>query len=185
MSPRIARIAWSTATLVTFVQLFSTVYFQMSPQSTYIRGCIITLIAFFFTFLESVFSNVSSNGLYKKMQSHINTFVWLCSTVCFQMSPQITCTKRSITTLVALIWLFSTGYYQMVPQSACIRGEDVKSHWLHLFDYSLMCVLTWCLKSMAFCFGVAGTLRVGEIDTPQNHFLNYRPINDQWRAVLV
>ena len=183
MSPRIARIAWSTATLVTFVQLFSTVYFQMSPQS--IRGCIITLIAFFFTFLESVFLNVSSNGLYKKMQSHINAFVWLCSTVCFQMFPRIVCTKRSITTLVALIWLFSTGYYQMVPQSACIRGEDVKSHWLHLFDYSLMCVLTWCLKSMAFCFGVAGTLRVGEIDTPQNHFLNYRPINDQWRAVLV
>ena len=34
-------------------------------------------------------------------------FVWLFSTVCFQMSPQIACLRWGIVALVALVWLFS------------------------------------------------------------------------------
>ena len=44
------------------------------------------------------------------------TLVWLFSIVCFQMSPQITCPRRGIVTLVAFVWLFSTVCFQMTPQ---------------------------------------------------------------------
>ena len=75
-----------------------------------------------FTFLHCVFSNGSSNRLPEKMHSRIGcihmtyisvrfqiwrskvalvAFVWLFSTVCFQMSPQIACLGRSKVTLVA------------------------------------------------------------------------------------
>ena len=79
-------------------------------------GCICLI------FLHCVFSNASSNRLPEKMQSRIGcihmtyisvrfqiwrskvalvAFVWLFSTVCFQMSPQIACLGRSKVTLVA------------------------------------------------------------------------------------
>ena len=58
--------------LVALVCFFSTVGFQMVPQITCLRGCIITLVA----------------------------FVWLFSTVGFQMSPQITCIRCSKVTSV-------------------------------------------------------------------------------------
>ena len=49
-------------------------------------------------------------------------FVWLFSTMHFQMSPQVACTRRGIITLVAFVWLFSTVHFQMSPQIACLRG---------------------------------------------------------------
>ena len=48
-------------TLITFVQFFCIVCFQVHSQITWIRGSIITVV----------------------------TFIWLFSTVCFQVSPQI------------------------------------------------------------------------------------------------
>ena len=50
----------------------------MSPQIAFIRGCIVTLVA----------------------------FVWLFSTVYFQMFPQIACPRRGIVSLVAFVWFF-------------------------------------------------------------------------------
>ena len=49
-------------------------------------------------------------------------FVWLYSTVHFQMLSQIACPRRSIVTLVAFVWFFSTVYFQMFLQSTFITG---------------------------------------------------------------
>ena len=48
-------------------------------------------------------------------------FVWLFSTVCFQMSPQNVCPRRCIVTLVAFVQLFSSVCFQMSPQMTCPR----------------------------------------------------------------
>ena len=48
-------------------------------------------------------------------------FVWLFSTVRFQMSPQTASQRRGKVTLVALVWLFSTVRFQMCPQMVCRR----------------------------------------------------------------
>ena len=76
----------------------------MCPQITCMRRCIVTLVA----------------------------FVWLFSTVCFQMFPQIACMSGCIFTLVAFVRFFSTAW------------EDVKSHWLHLFDF------VWLFSTVCF-----------------------------------
>ena len=44
----------------------------------------------------------------KKCRVTLLAFVWLFSTVCFQMSPQIAGLRGCIITLVAFVWLFST-----------------------------------------------------------------------------
>ena len=65
--------------MVAIVWLFPAVRFQMCPQITCPRGCIVTLV----------------------------TFVWLFSTVHFQMLPQMACLRRCKVTLVTFVWLFS------------------------------------------------------------------------------
>ena len=52
---------------VAVVWLFSAVYFQMSFQTTFLRKCIVTLVAFVCSFLQWTFSNVSSNDLPERM----------------------------------------------------------------------------------------------------------------------
>ena len=102
----------------TFLQCaFSNVSSNCLSQKKHSRiGCICL------TFLHCVFSNGSSNRLPEKMHSRIGcihmtyisvrfqiwrskvalvAFVWLFSTVCFQMSPKIACLGRSKVTLVA------------------------------------------------------------------------------------
>ena len=69
----------------------------MSPQIVCMRRGIVTLVA----------------------------FVWLFSTVCFQMCPQIACQRWGIVTLVASVWLFSAVGFQMCPQIACLRWGKV------------------------------------------------------------
>ena len=59
-------------------------------------------------------------------------FVWLFSTVCFQMCPQTVCLKRGKVALVAFVRLFSTMRFQMCLQIACPRRVIV---WL----YSMVC----------------------------------------------
>ena len=87
-----------------------------------------------YIFLQCAFSNVSSNCLPGRMQSHIGyisvkgkgivtlvAFVWLFSSVRFQMCPQIACSIGCKVTLGAFVWFFSTVRFQMFPQSACRR----------------------------------------------------------------
>ena len=83
MCLQIARLRGCNVLLVDFVQLFSAVRFQMSPQSSCQRGGIVALVA----------------------------FIWPFSTVRFQMCPQIACLRRCIITLVAFVWLFSTVHF--------------------------------------------------------------------------
>ena len=61
------------------------------------RGCIVTLVA----------------------------FVWLFSTVRFQMCSQTEYMRGCIVTLVAFIWPFSTVSFQMCPQISCMRRDKV------------------------------------------------------------
>ena len=76
-----AWLSWCKVTLVTFVWLFFTVCYQLSPQIAFPRGCVVTLVA----------------------------FVWLFSSVCFQMSFQSAWLRGCKVTLVALICLFSNA----------------------------------------------------------------------------
>ena len=101
------------------------------------NGCICLV------FLHCAFSNVSSNRLPEKMHSRIGcihmtyisvrfqiwrskvalvAFVWLFSTVCFQMSPQIACLGRSKVTLVAFL---SIVHFQKYTWNVCFSGEIV------------------------------------------------------------
>ena len=48
-------------------------------------------------------------------------FVWLFSTVRFQMSFQTECMSRCKITLVAFVWSFPTMRFQMFPQIVCMR----------------------------------------------------------------
>jgi len=91
------------------------------------------------------------------------------------MYPQIACLWGRKVTLVAFVWLFSTVRFQMYPQLPawddgnshwlhllgfsplcvfkCLHkefvSEQAKSHWLHLFDFSPLCVFKCALKASA------------------------------------
>ena len=49
-------------------------------------------------------------------------FVWLFSTMCFHMGPQIAPIWRCICTQAAFVWFFSIVCFQMCPQMACLKG---------------------------------------------------------------
>ena len=78
-------------TLVAFFCLFSTVYFQMCPQSTCLRACILTLVA----------------------------FVWFYSSVCFYVILQVACICGWIFTLVAFVDLFTTIWLHLMIEQHC------------------------------------------------------------------
>ena len=120
MSPQITCSIWCIVTLVAFVWLFSTVYFQMSPGK-------VTLVAFVWLFSSMCFQMLHQIANLRVHIVTLVTFVWLFSTVCFQMSPQITCSIWCIVTLVAFVWLSSNVSFQMCPQSAreCPGGHKV------------------------------------------------------------
>ena len=76
---------------LTFFPIFSSVLFQMCPQITCPKGCIVKLAA----------------------------FVWLFSTVSFQICPQMACLRRCKFTLLAFVWLFSSACPQITcPKDA-------------------------------------------------------------------
>ena len=103
----------------------------------------VTLIAFFLDYLHCMFLSVYSNCVPVRMQSHLVTFVWLFSTVCIQMSPQMDCHRGfilqshnacigsiflhcgGIITLIAFVWFFCTVYYKMLTQRSWIRAGKV------------------------------------------------------------
>ena len=78
-------------------------------------------------FLRCVFSNVSSKRLHERMQSHIVAFVWLFSTVRFQMCLQIAFPRGCIRILVGFVWLFSTVRFQMCSHEGDLRWH-LKNH---------------------------------------------------------
>ena len=104
----------------------------MSPQMAWLSWCIVTLVA----------------------------FVWLFSTVRFQMSLQIICLRRGIVTLVAFVWFFSTVGFQMCNEITSIRGSIVTlfaSVWLFstvYFQMSLQftCFITCIITLVAFAW---------------------------------
>ena len=53
-----------------FGGLFAAVDFQLCPQMTCLRGCIVTMVTLVLIFLRCVFLNGSSKGLPWKMHSH-------------------------------------------------------------------------------------------------------------------
>ena len=55
----------------------------------------------------------------------LGAFVFLCTAVCFQMFPQMTCLRGCIFTLVAFIWFLSTVCFQMSLQITCLRGYEI------------------------------------------------------------
>ena len=90
----------------------------MCPQLACLRGCKVTLI----------------------------TFVQLLSTVCFQVCLQMACSRRGIVTLHAFAWLFSI--FKCVLKLS--TQKVAKSHWLHLFVFSPLCILECVLKLLAW-----------------------------------
>ena len=73
------------------------------------------------------------------------TFVWLFSTVCFQMSPQISYLIGYKITLVTIVWFSPLCFFKRVLKWPA--QEDVLSHWLHLFDFSPLCIFICIFKS--------------------------------------
>ena len=133
MSPQIVYPNIGKVTFVAFIWLFSTVWFQMFTQITWIRIGEVTLIAFLFARIELKshslhlfdFSplcdfNCYSNNWDQNRQSHIDC-IFFTFTVYFQMSPLIVYPKRYKVTFVAFIWLFPTVWFQMCSQITWIR----------------------------------------------------------------
>ena len=95
----------------------------MPPQIAFLRGCIATLVA----------------------------FVWLFSTVCFQMGPQMACPAGCIVTQIAFVWLFSSVQFQMRLHMTCIRGFIVALIafvWFHEFVISILHTQVVILRSL-------------------------------------
>ena len=130
---------WYQVTLVVFVQLFSTVRFQMCSQIACLRGCIITLVAFVWLF-PTVCSHVCPQiACFRGGIGTLVAFIWLFSTMGLQMSPQIARISGCIITLVAFVQLFSAVRLQMCPQTACLRGRKIT-----------LVAFVWLVSSVSF-----------------------------------
>ena len=105
--------------------LFSTVHFQMCLQSTCIRGCIITLVAFVGLFATVHFQMCLQMACLIRCIITLVAFVCLYSTMLLQMCPQIAWMDGCKVTLVAFVLPFSTVCLQMSPQNVCARGCKV------------------------------------------------------------
>ena len=102
--------------------LFSIMSFEMCPQSTCTRGCIVALVAFVWLFLtvSPVKMSPQITRLWK-CKVTLTAFVRLFSAVPFQMLPQIACQRGCKVTLVAFVWLFPTVHFEMCRQIASQR----------------------------------------------------------------
>ena len=81
------------------------------------------------------------------------TFVWLFSTVSFQMCPQVTCIKGCKVALVAFVWLFPSVSFQMPRQIACPNWCIITQvAFLRLFStmYFQMCLQNTCIGRCIF-----------------------------------
>ena len=90
-------------TLVAFIWPFSTVSFQMCPQSTCIRGCKHTLVAICLTFLHCGYLHAPSKRLPAWMHSRIG-YICLTFLRCgFLNVPSNCLSERKLFTLVAFV----------------------------------------------------------------------------------
>ena len=69
-------------------------------------------------------------------------FVWLFSSVHFQMSPQIGFLSRCKVALFALVWLLSTVHFQMSPQIVGLGGCKVALIAL-VWPHMIYCLFHW------------------------------------------
>ena len=108
------------------------------PNSVFIGFICLTLF-------DCAFSNVSSNCLHEKRQSHI------CYCLTFLHCPFFKCLFKSPAQEEAY-WLH-LFYFSSLCIFKCVfklpAREEAKSHWLHLFDFSPLCVFKCLLKMTA------------------------------------
>ena len=94
----------------------------MLNQRAWIGAGKVTLVAFVWLFSTVRFQMCPQMAGIGSCIITLVAFVRLFSTVCFQMSPQSACIRGCIVTLVAFVRLFSTVHFQMSPQMACPWG---------------------------------------------------------------
>ena len=130
-------------TLVAFVSLFTTMYFQMSPQIACLRGCIVALVAFFYfphwvlkcllelhsrigciclTFLHCGFSNVSSNCLHQRMHSDTGCICLTFLHCVFSNVSSNRLHKRIHSRIGCIFFIFPTAGFQMTLQCTRLRA---------------------------------------------------------------
>ena len=130
-----------------FSQGTNTMSFQMFPQIACKSRCIVALAAIAINFPPlCAFKCLLKFPACEHARLHWLHLlsVWRFPGVGFQMCPQIACLSGCIITLVAFVWLFTTMHFEMCPQ----RAYDAKSHWLHLFNFSPVCVFKCDLKTL-------------------------------------
>ena len=93
------------------------------------------------TFLHCASLNVSSNCLPEKKHSRTDYICLAFLNCVFSNVVSIACPRRGKVTLVAFFY-FSTLFFFKWP-----AREDAKSHWLHLFGFSPQCVFKCVLKT--------------------------------------
>ena len=116
------------ATLVWFLSI---VCFKMSPQTICPKGFIVTLVAFvwlFSYFLQCAFSNVSS----RRCKFTLVAFVWLFSSVFSNVSSNHL-PKRMHSQIGCIFYFYPLCVFKCVYKWSA--WEDAHSHWLHLFDF--------------------------------------------------
>ena len=71
-----------------------------------------------------IFSFTNFQNVYFQCLTHsaLVAFVWLFSTVCFEVCLQRACLRGAKVTLVAFVWFFFNVYFQKCPQMAHMRG---------------------------------------------------------------
>ena len=115
MSPQRDSSRWQIAIILKwFVSL------HMYPQRTSVRGCKFTLVAFVWLFSTVYFQMCPQIALLRRGIVALVAFIWFFPTLHFQMCPQSACIRWCKVTLVAFVWLLSTVHFQICPQSACI-----------------------------------------------------------------
>ena len=88
--------------LVAFLWFFSTVCFQMFPQTTCLRRYEVTVIT-----IVRHHSTVCLQIALPNLQNFaLVAFTWLFSTVCFRMFPQTACLIRDKVTVITIVCFF-------------------------------------------------------------------------------
>ena len=94
----------------------------MYPQIDYSRSGKVALVAFVWIFSTVLFQMFPQIALLRRGLVTVVTFVWLFYTVRFQMLHQIACLRRGIVALVAFVWLFPhmCGKTHLFTESSCV-----------------------------------------------------------------
>ena len=94
----------------------------MYPQIDYSRSGKVALVAFVWIFSTVLFQMFPQIALLRRGLVTVVTFVWLFYSVRFQMLHQIACLRRGIVALVAFVWLFPhmCGKTHLFTDSSCV-----------------------------------------------------------------